>query len=95
MVVSKQHACKWSSDETYERNALGLREEKEDKRSAHGSEDTEEDIGAITKMRKHIRGDLADDEVVHPVGRSTERDTVRTVGHGPDLCDDDPSTRTP
>ena len=46
-------------------------------------------------MRQHIGCDLTDDEVVHPVGRGTESDTIWTVGHGPDLSDDDPRARSP
>lgn len=94
MVVSKTRAWrrKWI---TYERNTLSLREEEEDERSTHSRKDTKENVGAIAKMGKHVWSDLTDNEVVHPVRRSTERDSIWSVRHGPDLCNDDPSTWTP
>jgi hypothetical protein len=46
-------------------------------------------------MLKHIRGNLTHNEIVHPVRRGPKRYTIWTVGHGPDLCDDDPCTWTP
>lgn len=46
-------------------------------------------------MLKHVWGNLANDEVVHPVGRGTKCDTIRTVGHGPDLRNDNPCTWAP
>lgn len=49
----------------------------------------------IFEALKHVRCNLTDDEVVHPVGRSAESDTVRALADWPDLSDDDPSARSP
>jgi hypothetical protein len=53
---------------TYKRKTLGLREEEEDERRAHSCENTEEDVRSVAQMRQHVWCDLANDEVVHPVG---------------------------
>jgi len=53
---------------TYKRKTLGLREEEEDERRAHGRENTKEDVRSVAQMRQHVWCDLANDEVVHPVG---------------------------
>jgi hypothetical protein len=53
---------------TYKRKTLGLWEEEEDERRAHGRENTKEDVRSVAQMRQHVWCDLANDEVVHPVG---------------------------
>lgn len=50
-----------------EREALGLREEEIDECGTHEGEETEEDVGSVAHVLEHVGGDLADDEVVHPV----------------------------
>lgn len=49
----------------------------------------------IFEALQHVRGHLANNEVVHPVGRSAERNTVRTLADGPNLGNDDPGARSP
>jgi hypothetical protein len=62
-----------SSDRAEERvhllesQTLGFGEIESDKGCAHGGEDAEEDVGAVLEMREHVGGDLADNEVVHPI----------------------------
>lgn len=49
----------------------------------------------LTHSSQHVWCNLSDDEIVHPVGRGAQGDTVWTLGNRPDFCDDDPGTGAP
>ena len=78
-----------------ERKSLSLRDIEPDESGAHEAEETEDDVSAVSDAAQHIRRDLADDKVVHPVGGGAEGDAVGAVGHGPDFCDEDPGAGAP
>ena len=77
------------------RKSLSLRNIEPDEGGAHEAEKAEDDVSAVSDAREHIRRDLTDDEVVHPVGAGAESNTVRAIGHGPDFCNEDPGAGTP
>lgn len=74
---------------------LGLWDKEGDKESTHEGEETEENVSSVLQILKHIWSDLTDDKVAHPVGRSTESDTLSTVGKWPDLSNQNPGTWSP
>lgn len=77
------------------RKSLSLRNKEPDEGGAHEAEKAEDDVCAVSDAREHIRRDLTDDEVVHPVGAGTESNAVGAIGHGPNFCDEDPGAGTP
>jgi len=72
--------------------SLCLRNVKPDESGTNPDEDTEEDKCAIAHVSDHFWRNLANNEVVHPVRRSSKSDTIWTSRKRPDFGNDDPCT---
>lgn len=64
-----------------------------DKSSSQCDQQTKQDKGSISEVRYHVRCDLTNDEVIHPVGRRSQCNAVRASRQWPHLCNNDPGTR--
>lgn len=78
-----------------ETQTLGLRHEEPDESRSDERQHAEENVCSVCDVLEEIRGDLSDDEVVHPVTRATKRGSIWACADGPYLSDQDPCTRTP
>jgi len=61
-----------------ESKPFGLRDEEQDEESSHNGKQAEEDKRAIANVLKHRRSNLSNNEVVHPIGRSCDGETLST-----------------
>ena len=78
-----------------ETQALRLGHKEPDEGRSNERDHTKENVCSVGDVFEEIRGDLSNDEVVHPVGRATERSTVWASADGPDLSNQNPCARSP
>lgn len=77
----------------FEGKTLGLGNHEEDEGGGEETDDTEEDEGAVVHGFDHVGSGLSDSEVVEPVRRGTDRDTLCSDTEGEDFSDEDPCAR--
>ena len=78
-----------------ERQALRLRHAQPDKHRAAKRQRAKEDERAIRDLLQHLRRDLPDYEITHPIRARAQRNTIRPVRQRPHLGDDDPPAGAP
>ena len=78
-----------------QRQPLGFRYAKPHKHSSPRCQQPKEHECAPRALLEQVRGDLPDDEIVHPITTRAYADTKRAITQGPDLRDQDPCAGTP
>jgi hypothetical protein len=79
----------------FQSETLGLGDHEEDEAGREETHDTEEDECAVVHRADHIRGSLSDGEVVEPVGRGTDGDTLGSDTEREDFGNENPCTGSP
>jgi hypothetical protein len=77
----------------FKSETLGLGDHEEDEGGSQETDDTEEDEGAVVHGSDHVRGGLSDGEVVEPVRRGTDGNTLCSDTEREDFGNEDPCTR--
>ena len=77
----------------FQSQTLGFRDHEEDEGGGEETHDAEEDEGAVVHGSDHVRGGLSDSEVVEPVRRGTDGDTLCSDTEREDFGNEDPCTR--
>lgn len=78
-----------------ERQPLRLGHDEPDKGSAQHRQAPEEDVRPVGDLLQHVGRHLPDDEVVHPVRRRAQGDSIGPRAEGPDLRHEDPGAGAP
>jgi hypothetical protein len=77
----------------FQSEALSFGDHEEDEAGSEETDDTEEDEGAVVHGSDHVRGGLSDGEVVEPVRRGTDGNTLCSDTEREDFGNKDPCTR--
>jgi hypothetical protein len=76
----------------FQSEALGLGDHEEDEGSGEETHDAEEDEGTVVHRADHVGGGLTDGEVVEPVRRGTDGDTLCSDTEREDFGNENPCT---
>jgi hypothetical protein len=77
----------------FKSETLSLGDHEEDEGGGKETHDSEEDEGTVVHVLDHVGGGLSDGEVVEPVRRGTDRDTLCSDTEREDFSDEDPCAR--
>lgn len=77
----------------FQSETLGLGDHEEDESGGEETHDAEENEGAVVHGADHVGGGLSDGEVVEPVRRGTDRNTLCSDTEREDFGNEDPCTR--